>query len=129
MRLDGSLPWQREPTEASSKKSKLIIFILCRRRLYILLRYSPHKLGPNDNFNSGLLTVIFCTLLASIQKSQVYHAGLIILLLSTAISMLGLVLYLCFLPRAIGRVYFMVILLLYIYMYAYWCQMVNYWLS
>nr|CAH0110212.1 unnamed protein product [Daphnia galeata] len=84
VRLDGSLPWQREPTEASSKKSKLIIFILC------------------------LLTVIFCTLLASIQKSQVYHAGLIILLLSTAISMLGLVLYLCFLPRAIGRVYFMV---------------------
>ena len=61
--------------------------------------------------NSGFLTVIFCIILDSIQNSQVYHAALIILMLSTAISMLGLVLYLCFLPRAIGCVYFMVILL------------------
>ncbi|XP_046651671.1 cationic amino acid transporter 3-like isoform X1 [Daphnia pulicaria] len=82
--LDAVLPWQREPTEDSSKKSKIIIFVLC------------------------ILIVISCTVLASIQKSQVYHAGLIILLLSTAIAMLGLVLYLCFLPRAISRVYFMV---------------------
>ncbi|XP_046453485.1 cationic amino acid transporter 3-like isoform X2 [Daphnia pulex] len=82
--LDAVLPWQREPTEDSSKKSKIIIFVLC------------------------ILIVISCTVLASIQKSQVYHAGLIILLLSTAIAMLGLVLYLCFLPRAINRVYFMV---------------------
>lgn len=71
--------------------------------------------------------MISCTVLASIQKSQVYHAGLIILLLSTAIAMLGLVLYLCFLPRAISRVYFMVNE--YCYTHICCCQMDNYCLN
>ncbi|KZS20239.1 putative Cationic amino acid transporter [Daphnia magna] len=82
--LNGSLPWKREPTQASSRKSKFAITILC------------------------LLTVIFCLILTSIEQSQVYHAGLIILLVSSAISMLGSVLFLSFLPRSIGAVYFMV---------------------
>ncbi|XP_032779776.2 cationic amino acid transporter 2 isoform X2 [Daphnia magna] len=64
--LNGSLPWKREPTQASSRKSKFAITILC------------------------LLTVIFCLILASIEQSQVYHAGLIILLVSSAISNAGL---------------------------------------
>ncbi len=47
-------------------------------------------------------------MLVAIEKSEVHHAGLVILLVSTAISMVCLVLYLSFLPRSIGSVYFMV---------------------
>lgn len=36
--LDAVLPWQREPTEDSSKKSKIIIFVLCRP----IIRYFRH---------------------------------------------------------------------------------------
>ena len=105
MAVSGSFPWQREPTSRSSQKSKIAILILCRSNHYLQfhIKYQLYIFSL-----SGLLIVVFCIVLVAIEKSEVHHAGLLILLVSIAISLVCLILYLSYLPRSIGSVYFMV---------------------
>jgi len=80
------LPWQREPTRSSSRKSKLAIFAYCI---------------------SAIVFCFLCTLLGN-SSSPSSSSVLIALLVLTTALIAVIVLYLSFLPRAVERVYFMV---------------------
>lgn len=55
----------------------------------------------------GLLTVMLCCLLVGLNGSHDFY--LVVLLATAAISSVGSLLYLCWLPRSVPTVYFMVL--------------------